>query len=83
MYRIGIDLGGTNVTGGVIDERNEIIEKENILTRHNSEPELIAADIAKMVFRFAAKLNISMSAFDCIGRRGNAEAAKIAPIEPR
>lgn len=67
MYKIGIDLGGTNITGGVIDNSNEIIEKENILTRHNSEPELIAADIARMVFRFAAKLNISMSAFDKIG----------------
>ena len=50
MYKIGIDLGGTNVSGGVIDDKNEIIVKDNVLTRHNSEPELIAADIARMVF---------------------------------
>ena len=67
MYKVGIDLGATKVAGGVIDDKNEIIEKESILTRHNSEPELIAADIARMVFRFAARLNISMSAFDGIG----------------
>ncbi|MCR5332225.1 MAG: ROK family protein [Lachnospiraceae bacterium] len=67
MYNVGIDLGGTNVSGGVVDEQNEIIEKDNILTRHNCEPELIAADVARMVFRFAARLNVSMSAFDCIG----------------
>ena len=67
MYKVGIDLGATNTAGGVIDENNEIIERESILTRHNCEPELIAADIARMVFRLAAKLNVSMSAFDKIG----------------
>jgi len=67
MYKVGIDLGATNAAGGVIDEKNEIIERESILTRHNCEPELIAADFARMVFRLAAKLNVSMSAFDKIG----------------
>ena len=28
MYRVGIDLGGTNICGGVVDEKNEIIAKE-------------------------------------------------------
>ena len=67
MYKVGIDLGATKVAGGVIDSNNELIEKESIPTRHNCEPELIAADISRMVFRFAARLNVSMSAFDCIG----------------
>ncbi|MCR5769528.1 MAG: ROK family protein [Lachnospiraceae bacterium] len=67
MYRVGIDLGGTNISGGVVDEKNEIIAKDELLTRHTSEPELIAADIARMIFRLAARLNVSMSAFDVIG----------------
>ena len=67
MYRVGIDLGGTNICGGVVDEKNEIIAKDELLTRHTSEPELIAADIARMIFRLAARLNVSMSAFDVIG----------------
>ncbi|MCR5686385.1 MAG: ROK family protein [Lachnospiraceae bacterium] len=67
MYKVGIDLGGTNTAGGIIDEKNEIIERENLLTRHGCDPELIAADLARMVFRLAAKVNVSMSAFDKIG----------------
>ena len=67
MYKVGIDLGGTNISGGVVDAGNDILATEHLLTRQKSEPELIAADIARMVFRFAARLNVSMSAFDLIG----------------
>ena len=27
MYRIGVDLGGTNIVAGLVDENNKIIEK--------------------------------------------------------
>ena len=31
MYRIGVDLGGTNIVSAVVDENNKIIAIENHL----------------------------------------------------
>ena len=32
MYRIGIDLGGTNIAAGLVNEKFEIIAKDSMLT---------------------------------------------------
>lgn len=32
MYRLGIDLGGTNIVAGVVDENYEIIAKASCKT---------------------------------------------------
>lgn len=48
MYRIGIDLGGTNIAAGLVNENFEIIAKDSTPTlvgRPNAE---IVRDIAKM-----------------------------------
>ena len=48
MYRIGIDLGGTNIAAGLVNENFEIIAKDSTPTlvgRPNTE---IVRDIAKM-----------------------------------
>ena len=36
MYRIGVDLGGTNIAVGVIDENYKIIGNLHIKLRKNS-----------------------------------------------
>ena len=33
MYRIGVDLGGTNIATGVLNENNEIIGRGKVKTR--------------------------------------------------
>ena len=35
MYRIGVDLGGTNIAVGVIDENYKIYERKNLLDSSN------------------------------------------------
>ena len=48
MYRIGIDLGGTNIAAGLVNEKFEIIAKDSTPTlvgRPNLE---IVKDIARL-----------------------------------
>ena len=39
MYRIGVDLGGTNIVTGVVDEDFRIVGKGTVKTRKNSSEE--------------------------------------------
>jgi len=45
MYKIGIDIGGTNIVGAVVDMNGEIVVKKTIPTLSERENELIVADI--------------------------------------
>lgn len=45
MYRIGIDLGGTNTAAGLVDESGQIIDRESVKTNLPTIPERIAANI--------------------------------------
>ncbi|MBQ7542845.1 MAG: ROK family protein [Clostridia bacterium] len=47
MYRIGVDLGGTNIAVGVVDENNAMVGKSNIKTNLPRPAEEIFADVAK------------------------------------
>ncbi len=48
MYRIGVDLGGTNIAAGLVDESYKIIRKKSVPTGADRAPELIVADMAKL-----------------------------------
>ncbi|MBR7099284.1 MAG: ROK family protein, partial [Clostridia bacterium] len=48
MYRIGIDLGGTNIAAGLVNESFEIIAKESTPTLVGRPSEEIVADIARL-----------------------------------
>ena len=45
MYRIGIDLGGTNTAAGVVDENGRIIDRESVKTNLPTTPERIVGDM--------------------------------------
>ena len=49
MYRIGIDLGGTNIKVGLVDEEQKIVQEEFTPTRAERPAEEVIADIAKVV----------------------------------
>ena len=49
MYNIGIDLGGTNIKVGVVDENYNIIGRSNIKTNLPRPSEEIAESIAEGV----------------------------------
>ena len=48
MYRIGIDLGGTNIAAGIVNENYEIICKTSVPTGAERSPEAIAQDMADL-----------------------------------
>lgn len=46
---IGIDLGGTNIKGALLDTRGNIIVKDQAATLANAGPEAVAGRISKMI----------------------------------
>ena len=47
-YYIGIDLGGTNIVAGVVNEAYEIIAKSSVKPNLPRPEQEIAADMAKV-----------------------------------
>ena len=47
MYRIGIDLGGTNIAAGVVDEAQHIVAEVSLPTGASRGPEAVAEDICR------------------------------------
>ena len=45
MYRIGIDLGGTNTAAGLVDEKGNIVDRESVKTNLPTTPERIVGDM--------------------------------------
>lgn len=66
-YYIGIDLGGTNIVAGVVNENYEIISKASTKTNLPRPEKEIADDMAKMCFKAAEQAEISMDDIEWIG----------------
>lgn len=45
MYKIGVDLGGTNIAAGITNSNGELILKDSIKTKKNGSPQEIIKDI--------------------------------------
>ena len=45
MYRIGIDLGGTNIVAGLVDEKGQIVDRECVKTNLPTNLERIVRDM--------------------------------------
>ncbi len=67
MYRIGVDLGGTNIAVGLINEKMEIISRSNTKTNIPRPAEEIFADIVKCAKDVVSKAGIEMSEVASIG----------------
>lgn len=63
MYRVGIDLGGTNIAVGVVNEQYEIISHTSVPTLARRSPEAVIADMGDAVQ--AALDQAGLSAADC------------------
>lgn len=76
-YRIGIDLGGTNIKAGIVDENNHIVEKYSIPTQAQRPWQAVAADMAAAVQTALQKANLTLA--DCssvgVGCPGTVDAA--------
>lgn len=63
-YYLGLDVGGTNMVAGVVDENHQIIAKESIPTQAGRTIEEITTDMAevskKAVLKQACKWKTSL-----------------------
>ena len=67
MYRIGIDLGGTNIAVGLVDENYKIIEKYSTPTLAKRPSDDIADDMAMACRKVCEIAGVDMSAVDAVG----------------
>lgn len=67
MYYIGIDLGGTNIAAGIVEEKGKIICKKSIPTLAYRPTDEIVADMAKLIGMLIEKGGISTSEIKSIG----------------
>ena len=67
MFRIGVDLGGTNIAVGLVNEEFQIIQKKSLPTGADRDAEAIVADIATLCREVCAAQNISIKDLDGIG----------------
>lgn len=66
-YYIGIDLGGTNIVAGVVNESYEILAKASVKTNLPRPEEEIAADMAKVSKEAAEQAGLTMADIEWIG----------------
>ena len=68
MYRIGIDLGGTNIAAGLVNENYEIVAKSSVPTRAAERTqEEIAAVMGELCFTLCAQAGVKMEEVEAIG----------------
>lgn len=67
MYYIGIDLGGTNIAAGVVDENHAIVKKMSIPTGASRPADVITADIAKLCIDVAREASLTIDDIEYIG----------------
>lgn len=67
MYRIGVDLGGTNIAVGVVNEEGAIVAKKSIKTGASRPFAEIMKDMADCILSLLAEQNISLDSVSCIG----------------
>ena len=60
MYYIGVDLGGTNIAVGIVDENHRIIKKASTPTLPDRGAEAIVADMARLAKSLMDDLHIGL-----------------------
>ncbi len=66
-YYVGIDLGGTNIVAGVVDEEYNIISKASTKTNCPRPEKEIADDMAKMAIEAVKNAKLTMDQIEWIG----------------
>lgn len=67
VYKIGIDLGGTNVAAGVVDEENKIVGRASVPTDLPRPAEAIADKIAEATRLAVEDAGITMDMIERVG----------------
>ena len=67
MYTIGVDLGGTNIAIGLVNEKFEIVKKGSVPTKPERGADPIIADMAKLSRQLMEEMGITMDEISFIG----------------
>ena len=67
MYRVGVDVGGTNIAIGIVDETYKIVDKTGVKTSEASSPEEMIKAIATTVKELIARNGLNESEIESIG----------------
>ena len=66
-YYVGIDLGGTNIVAGVVDEKYNIVAKASTKTNCPRPAKEIADDMARMAIQAVENAGLTMEQIEWIG----------------
>ncbi len=67
MYRIGIDLGGTNIAVGLVNEAGELLNKKSVPTGAERSGEAIVEDMVTLCRALCEEQGIAVSELACVG----------------
>ena len=67
MLKIGIDLGGTNIAAGIVNEQGKILYKKSVLTGAGRWCEEIINDIVALCHALCNEADMDMADIDSVG----------------
>lgn len=67
MYRIGVDLGGTNIAVGLVDEEKKLVKKKSVPTGAERSAEQIVDDIAAVCRALCTEAGVPLSEIVSVG----------------
>lgn len=67
MYYLGIDLGGTNIAAGIVNDKFEIIKKKSTPTLANRDGKLIIKDMAELCRSLIADCGLTIDDIEYAG----------------
>ena len=67
MYYAGIDLGGTNIAAGIVDETGKILKSASVPTGAERDFREIVRDMAELVKKVAADAGLNISEIKAVG----------------
>ena len=67
MYRIGVDLGGTNIAAGLVDKDLNLLFQDSVPTGADRPAELIIDDMAALCKKLCADHGVDLSEVESVG----------------
>ena len=67
MYTIGVDLGGTNIAVGIVNEKYEIIRKGSVPTKPERGADAIIQDMADLARKLIAEEGLTLADIEFAG----------------
>ena len=67
MYYIGVDLGGTNIAVGIVNEAFEIVKKGSVPTKPERGADAVIEDMAALAKKLVAELSITLDEVEYAG----------------